>query len=163
MVGSINLEYEAARLSLGYLITDDIKSIIEELQNNGVYSDDMLEITDAPSIAIEEASPLFQKVLAQNGVKVPQKRQAAIVFVARTLNDLLSQSDNDHEFGKAVEAFLRNYDDFEEYQILDDHLTGPLYWYEHHVLEYYTEDLVDKAKAGVIEAVQAWLEKYKND
>lgn len=147
-----SLDYHAAKLAVGKLSADEIKSTIHGLVDEGLYLDEFLDALDADMRPrMDEVLPALLAALTHEGIALPEKEQAVWYLIEFHLKRIAGESvDPIEELGKLIADVYWDYD-FHAQTIKylgDSHgiaqLIG-LYW-EADDLREYPEDLSRKRK-----------------
>ena len=105
------LRYQAAKLGMGTLNADNIKSTIHALVDGGVYLDEFLEALDAKKPRLDEVLPAFFAALNNEGISVPNKDQAVWNLIELHLQKIaVATSDPLEQLQKLIADVYWNYD-----------------------------------------------------
>lgn len=76
------LKYMAARIGLGIAHADEIKSLVNDLLDNEVYSDDFIDILDSNPTRMNEVVAPLTSYLNSIGIRIPNSEQAVWDLIA---------------------------------------------------------------------------------
>jgi hypothetical protein len=136
------LEYQAAKLVMGRLDANAIKSTVDELMRQDVYLDAFLDVLDATKPRWDEAEPAMLAALAHFGIALPDTDQAMNCLIAHHLGLIASGAEDPLErFGELLADVDANHDLYDRTQKLlgDSHRIDPLiglYWSQDELREW---------------------------
>jgi hypothetical protein len=162
------LEYIAARFAFGNINADKIKSTVDSLLNEGVYSDYFIDIMDSKPARLDEVLPPFIAYLQHEGIPIPIKDDAVGQLIGyhvdriasgngdpiKELEELISDVYWDYDFHPHTKKYVGDSHGIE-------HLVG-LYW--EYVERNYeiSQRKSNKFTRAIVKCSEEWMKRFAN-
>lgn len=106
-----SLHYQAAKLAMGKLNADDIKSTIHRLVDEGIYLDEFHDALDERQSRMDEVLPALLAAFRHEGIVLPDREQAVWQLIEFHLQRIAYGAENPlEELGKLIADVYWNYD-----------------------------------------------------